>query len=84
MLSKQQISDRRECNRLAEKSIDKECMDCSCNVCIAREDAMEYGKILTLIGYIDGRIETLKTTGKPTDPICTFLITELTAIKNKL
>jgi len=57
MLSKEQITDRRECNRLRHKEgIDKNCMNCSCNVCIAWKDAIEHGKNIAL----EKENETLK------------------------
>lgn len=39
MLSKKQIFDLKECEQLSNDGIDKDCMVCSCNVCIARENA---------------------------------------------
>jgi len=36
MLTKLQIRDSEECNRMQERGEDKECFECSCSVCIAQ------------------------------------------------
>jgi hypothetical protein len=36
MLTKLQIKDSEECDRMQERGEDKECFECSCSVCIAQ------------------------------------------------
>ena len=48
MLSKEQIADRRKCNQLRKEGTDKDCMGCSCNVCIAWENAIDNGENIAL------------------------------------
>jgi hypothetical protein len=36
-MTKQQIKDAEECERMSEEGKDKECFGCSCSVCIAQE-----------------------------------------------
>jgi NTP pyrophosphatase (non-canonical NTP hydrolase) len=36
-MNKRQIADANECEQLAEQGIDKDCLGCSCSVCIAQE-----------------------------------------------
>jgi len=56
-MNKKQIEDANECERMAEGGLDKDCMGCSCSVCLAQQP-----KVLAANEYQKAALRTASTT----------------------
>ncbi len=43
-MNNQQINDAQECEKMSEQGKDKDCLGCSCSVCIAQESTSSFEK----------------------------------------